>query len=92
MKDIDWFKRDIEPYLKGYDIKYKFYKNGDHGDLNEVEFNSKEKGGEIDFWSSGWLSVHFVNYITGDELLNVILKPEQHIEKKKLLNKLKELI
>ncbi|HHG86369.1 MAG TPA: hypothetical protein ENJ82_16580 [Bacteroidetes bacterium] len=92
MKDITWFKKEVEPYLKGYDVVYKFFKNGDFGDLNQVEFNSKERGGEIDFWSSGWLSVHLIDYIKGNELLNTLLKPEQHKEKDKLLSKLKGLL
>lgn len=92
MKDLTWFRKEVEPYLKGYDVKYKFFENGDFGDLNQIEFNSKEKGGEIDFWSSGRLSVHLVNYINGDELLNTLLNPEQQKEKDKLLSKLKELL
>lgn len=92
MKDVDWFKSEFEPYLEGYDIEYRFFKKGDLGDLNQVEFNSKERGGEIDFWSLGWLNVHFVNYANGEVLLNVLLKPEQFKEKDEILNKLKELL
>jgi hypothetical protein len=92
MKDFDWFKSEFEPYLKEYDVEYRFFKEGDLGDLNQVEFNSKERGGEIDFWSLGWLNVHFVNYANGEELLNVLLKPEQSKEKDEVLNKLKELL
>ena len=92
MKGVAWFKKDVEPYLKGYEVKYKFFENGDFGDLNQVEFNSKERGGEIDFWSSGWLSVHLVDYISEDELVNTLLKPEQHEEKDKLLKRLTDLL
>lgn len=92
MKDVNWFKSEFEPYLKGYDVEYRFFKEGDLGDLNQVEFNSTERGGEIDFWSLGWLNVHFVNYANGEELLNVLLKPEQSKEKDEVLSKLKELL
>ena len=92
MKDVNWFKSEFEPYLKRYDVEYRFFEKGDLGDLYQVEFNSKEMGGEIDFWSSGWLNVHCVNYINGEELLNILLKPEQSKEKDEILNKLKELL
>ena len=92
MKDVFWFKKEFEPCLKNYDVEYKFFKDGDLGDLNQVEFNSSDKGGEVDFWSSGWLSVHFVDYIKGEELLNILLKPEQYKEKENFLNKLKEFL
>ena len=92
MKDINWFKREFEPYLKGYEVEYRFFEEGDFGELNQVEFNSKEKGGEIDFWSLGWLNVHFVNYSNGEELLNVLLKPEQSKEKDEILIQLKTLL
>jgi hypothetical protein len=92
MRDVKWFKQEFESYLKGYEVEYKFFEKGDLGDLNQVEFNSMEKGGEIDFWSSGWLSVHFVDYINGNELLNILLKPEQYEEKDKILNQLKKLL
>ena len=92
MKDIDCFKIEFESYLKGYEVEYRFFENGDLGDLNSVEFNSEERGGAIEFWSSGWLYVHFVDYIKGDELLNILLEPEQYEEKHKILNELKELL
>ena len=92
MVDISWFKREIAPLLKEYEIKYKFFEKGDFGDLNQVEFNSQEKGGEIDFWSKDYLNIHFVDYVKGEELLNVFLEPSQDIEKKKMLEKLKKLI
>ncbi|MCJ8292750.1 MAG: hypothetical protein HRT58_22645 [Crocinitomicaceae bacterium] len=88
MKDITWFKKEVEPLLKGYSVEYKFFENGDFGDLNQVEFNSKERGGEIDFWSSGWLGVHLVDYKEECVLLNTLLKPNQYEEKDGILNEL----
>lgn len=92
MNDVNWFKSEFELYLKGYDVEYRFYEDGDFGALNQVEFNSKEKGGEIDFWSLGWIHVHFVNYVNGEELLNALFRPEQFKEQNEILNKLKELL
>ena len=67
VKDLYWFKIVIAPSLKNYEIKYKFFEKGDFGSLNQVEFNSKKMGGEIDFWSEGWLGIHLVDYIKGNE-------------------------
>lgn len=78
--------------MRGFEIQYKFFEKGDFGELNQIEFNSKEKGGEIDFWSTGWLSIHLVDYIKGDELLNIFLEPYQEIEKENALRKLQELL
>lgn len=33
MKDINWFKNEVAPYLTGYEIQYRFYSNGDFGPL-----------------------------------------------------------
>lgn len=92
MKNIIWFKEEVEPCMKNFEIKYKFFEKGDFGALNQVEFNSKEKGGEIDFWSTGWLGVHLVDYTKGEELLNVFLEPHREEEKEKVLRRLQELL
>lgn len=92
MKSVDWFKEEIEPSLNNFEIKYKFFEKGDFGDLNQIEFNSKEKGGEIDFWSTGWVSIHLVDYIKGKELLNVFLEPHQEEEKESAFKRLQELL
>jgi hypothetical protein len=92
MQNIILFKEKVEPYLNGYEIKYKFFEKGDFGDLDQIEFNSKAKGGEIDLWSMGWLGIHLVDYTKEEELLNVFLEPHQQEEKEKALEKLQELL
>jgi len=92
MKNINWFKSVIAPNLNEYEIKYKFFDKGDFGSLNQVEFNSTEKGGEIDFWNTGWLGIHLVDYVKGQELLNVFIEPEKKEEQEKALEKLQFLL
>jgi len=92
MKNVEWFKNVFASHLKGFEIKYKFFEKGDFGSLNQVEFNSQEKGGEVDFWSSGRLSIYFVDYKTGKELLNILLMPSQDEEKEIAFQKLRELL
>lgn len=92
MKDFDWFKSEFEVYLEKYDVEYRFFEEGDFGSLHQVEFNTKERGGEIDFWSLGWLNIHFVDYKEGKELINILLKPHQKTEKEIFFKKLQELL
>lgn len=88
MIDFVWFNKEMTSYLKGYEVKYKYFEEGDFGSLNQVEFNSKKRGGEVDFWSTGWLRIHLVDYVNGNELMNIFLEPNQKEEKEKAFNKL----
>jgi len=91
-KDIASYKELVEPRLVGYEIKDKHFTNGDFGDLQQIEFNSSEFGGEIDFWSSGYLGMHFVNYLTGEVLINTFLPPEDVSSKVDAFLKLSRLL
>ncbi len=92
MKSPIWFRENIEPHLLGYEIEYKSFPQGDFGNLEQVAFNSDKNGGEIDFWSSGCLGMHFVDYVLGAELLNVFLLPHQDQEKDKAWETLQALL
>lgn len=87
-----WFKKKIEPTLKGYEINHRFYENGDFGSLNQIEFNSKNKGGNIDFWGLGWLGIFIWDYQQEKQIINVLLEPNQEEEQKKLLENLKSVL
>jgi hypothetical protein len=91
-KGIEWFKREIAPQLKGYELSYKFFEEGDFGSLHQIEFNSERMGGNIDFWGLGWLGVFIWNYETDEEVLNVLLRPEQGDEKDKVVKQMLEVI
>ena len=69
------------------EISYRHFQNGDLGDLSQVEFRKGEKIGGIDFWSSGYVGIHLVNTDTGQELINILVSPEEKQEvNKHLLN------
>lgn len=91
-KNVLWFKTNMEPILKKYEIHYRDYKDGDFGNLSQVEFNSKKKGGNIDFWSLGWLGIFIWNYEEEEEIINVLLSPDQEEEKIKIFEKLKTIL
>lgn len=82
-KNILWFKTVIEPTLKDYEVEYRSYDDGDFGSLNQIEFNSKEKGGNIDFWGLGYVGVFLWDYQKDEEIMNVLLDPNQELEKEK---------
>jgi hypothetical protein len=92
VKDFEWFKKEIIPNLKNYELSYKFFQEGDFGSLNQIEFNSKKIGGNIDFWGLGWLGIFVWNYETEEQMFNVLIEPHQEEEKEKALEKLQELL
>ena len=92
IKDVEWFKRDFASNLGDYELKYKFFEDGDFGTLNQVEFNSTKKGGNIDFWGLGWLGIFVWDYETEEQVFNILLEPHQEAEKEKAFNELIELL
>lgn len=92
VKDIEWFKKSVEPLLKGYEINYKYYDKGDFGSLNQAEFNSKKIGGNIDFWGLGWLGVFVWSYESDEQLINVLFESDKEVEKEKALIELLQIL
>lgn len=92
MKDIEWFKKSVEPLLKGYEIHYKYYDKGDFGSLSQAEFNSKKIGGNVDFWGLGWLGVFVWSYETDKQLINILVESDKEGEKENVLMELLQII
>ncbi|MCD9017908.1 hypothetical protein [Parachryseolinea silvisoli] len=93
MKDLEWFKKNISPGLKGYELIYKsFEEKGDFGFLSRVEFISNVLEGNVDFWSSGWLDVFVWSNEVRDVVLNVMLEPQQETEKDDLFKTLEKML
>ena len=92
VKDIEWFKKSVEPLLNGYEINYKYYDKGDFGSLNQAEFNSKKIGGNVDFWGLGWLGVFVWSYETDEQLINILVESDKEVEKEKTLIELLQIL
>jgi hypothetical protein len=92
VKDIKWFKDKLATKLEGYELNYKFYNEGDFGSLNQVEFNSKKIGGNVDFWGLGWLGIFVWDYERAEQLLNILLEPHQEKEKDDAFEQLEKLL
>lgn len=71
--DFDLFKNNYISNFKNYEISYRYFEEGDFGTLNQVVFESNKQGGEIDFWSSGRISIFIWNYVEEKEAFNVLL-------------------
>lgn len=92
MKDFNWFKKEIIPYLNGYELTYRSYEEGDFGSLDQVIFESNEKGGVIDFWGLGWLGIDVYDYKNNEQILTILLEPHQEEAKTEAFNRLKVLL
>jgi len=88
MKRNKWFKTEVVPQMEGFELTYAFLEDSDFGPMNHVEFNSESAGGEIDFWETGCLAIHFVDYLADDEMINVLWMPEEKDEQQKSFMKL----
>ena len=91
-RDLNWFKTEIEPKLTQYEITHRFYAEGDFGSLNQVEFNSDKIGGNVDFWGLGWLGIFVWNYEKEEQLLNILLEPNQESDIEKAFEELENLL
>lgn len=92
MKGIEWFKTSIQPLLTGYEINYRHFDQGDFGPLNQAEFNSEKLGGNIDFWGLGWLGIFVWSYEADEQLINILIKPDQEEEKEKAFKELLQIL
>lgn len=90
--DVSWFKTVLAPKLQRFSVEYRFFKDGDHGSLDQVIFESSRFGGEIGFWSEGWITFFIWDYENEKELLNLHLAPEEIDEKEKALNEFYEIL
>ncbi|EOW6670811.1 hypothetical protein ACOZZ3_001569 [Cronobacter dublinensis] len=75
--DVIFFKKEIEPYLTGYVFQYSSFLGGDFGDLERVEFEGCNKIGTIDFWSKGWIGIDIYDFILSEQLINLLLGPDE---------------
>ena len=80
-RNIEWFKKELSPNMKGFELSYRYFEQGDFGHLNQVEFNSKKLGGNIDFWELGWVGIFVWDYEKQEQLLNLLIEPNQEAEK-----------
>lgn len=91
-KESGWFKENIMENLGGYEVIEKSFPEGDFGSLEQIEFNSDQISGNIDFWSKGWIGVFVWNNKEEKELLNVLSEPHEEDRIKESFKKLEGFI
>lgn len=87
-KDFDKIKELILPYLPSYDVSYRHYPNGDFGTLDQIIFDFPSGGGGIDIWGSGYLGIDFVNYISGEQEICIMIESNEENQKESELKRL----
>jgi len=75
--DSSWFDESVKPFLKGYSLEYSLFSNGDFGDLERIELEGFNKVGAVEFWSKGWVSIDIYDRALDDQVMNVLLSPEE---------------
>lgn len=85
--DIHYFKENIEPKLKGFNVTYSYFPKGDFGELNRVYVEGKNKMGGIDFWSMGWMDVDIYDLSLDRQVMNLLLAPNDTETQEKTVEK-----
>ncbi len=88
----DEFDQAIKPHLSGYDFSYSSFINGDFGDIERVDFQGKSRLGGVDFWSQGWVGIHVVDLRIQEEVMNVMIGPDEADEIPVIFDKLIKLL
>ena len=92
MQNPEWFKEEFRAQLAKYKVEEIYEPEGDFGSLNQIRFDNKERGGAVDFWSSGDVYINIFDYATEKVLINLHLDPHQLTEKQSLFEQLKQLL
>ncbi|MDC5596909.1 hypothetical protein OHX11_14185 [Acinetobacter baumannii] len=86
---MDYFKKNIFPKIKeNYTVTFSNATEGEvmgFGNLERVEIEGNNILGGIEFWSSGWLSIHLINIERDEEILNSLISPDDSKRKNELL-------
>ena len=75
--DVNDFNQNIKPLLKKYSFEYSSFANGDFGNLERIEIEGCNKVGTVEFWSQGWIGVDVYDCSLDDQVINVLLSPEE---------------
>ena len=66
-----------ELIINGFEVEFRMFKDGTFGDLERIDINNSKFGGEIEFWSSGYIYYHLGDYETGEEYINKMFEPSE---------------
>jgi hypothetical protein len=86
--NIDYVNKIITPKLKNYKLTYNSFPNGDFGSLERIAIEGINKVASIDIWSKGWLNIDIYDLILDEQVMNVLLEPEEIKEQEDAIVKL----
>jgi len=75
---LEYFNNSVRPRLDGYNFTYSSFSNGEFGDLERIEIEGCNKLGTVEFWSKGWLGIDVYDCSLDDQVMNVLLSPEEN--------------
>jgi len=89
MYNLEWFENIFASKLQILQTEKSFFKDGQFGDLERIEFENDKKFGTIEFWSQGWINMDIYDCNIDDQIFNILLSPD---EKDMMVSKVEEFI
>lgn len=71
------FEKEIKPLLNRYTMQYATFANGDFGCLERIELEGLNKLATVDFWSKGWIGIDVYDCACDEQVMNILLSPEE---------------
>ena len=71
------FEKEIKPLLNRYTMQYATFANGDFGTLERIELEGLNKLATVDFWSKGWIGIDVYDCACDEQVMNILLSPEE---------------
>lgn len=75
--DAFHFDKEVKPLLKGYSVEYSTFANGDFGNLERIELEGFNKLATVEFWSEGWIGIDIYDCACDEQVVNILLSPEE---------------
>ena len=73
---IAQFEKEIKPLLNRYTMQYATFAYGDFGSLVRIELEGFNKLATVNFWSKGWIGIDIYDCACDEQVMNILLSPE----------------
>lgn len=87
-----WFDENVKPLLNGFSLEYSSFTDGNFGDLERIELEGFNKLGTVEFWSRGWVSIDIYDCTIDEQVMNILLSPEEGRAVSKALDRFIEIL
>lgn len=75
--DAFQFSKEVGSLLKGYSVEYSTFDNGNFGDLERIELEGFNKLATVELWSEGWVGIDIYDCACDEQIMNILLSPEE---------------